>query len=80
MSIHEDRSVSLKTSNGTELWFCAESHNEQEKWIQFCTMLHDLPYYFIPQTPNYNLIPRNFVTRYDDPTEFNAGMYIDMYL
>jgi len=75
LRIHEDRSINLKSFNGTELWFRAKSDDEQEKWIQFCALLYDLPYYFIPQKPNYNLVPRNIIARYDDPTEFNAGMF-----
>ena len=35
-----------------------------------------IPYYYVPEEPNYNLVPLNFIDRFKDPTEFDAGKLI----
>jgi len=74
----DKRRVILKSFDDTsELFsFYATSDAEQEQWIKFCTLLCDLPYYFIPKQPNYNLVPQNFIARQSVSSEFDPGMLL----
>ena len=73
----KDRKVILESTDGSELFsFQAQSDADQEEWIKYCKLLRDLPYYFIPEQPNYNLVPKNFINKKDDLVEFinDSGM------
>ena len=72
ISINKDGSINLKLSNNRDFLFFAES-NSRYQWIQYCNLLWSIPYHFIPEEPNYNLVPQNISDRFQDPSGFNAG-------
>jgi len=73
----KNRKVILESTDGSELFsFHVKSDTEQEEWIKYCKLLRDLPYYFIPEQPNYSLVPKNFINKQDDLAELinDSGM------
>jgi len=78
ISIHEDGSINLKLVNGSEFSFYVDLLDEHKKWIQYCDLLFNIPYYYVPEEPNYSLIPQNFIDKFKNPTEFHAGRFYNI--
>jgi len=72
ISINEDGSISLKLNNDRDFSFFTDL-NSRYQWIQYCNLLWSIPNHYVPEEPNYEMVPQNFTDRFKDPSGFNAS-------
>ncbi|XP_065898240.1 insulin receptor substrate 1-like isoform X2 [Dysidea avara] len=62
--------IEMQESDG--IAFYADNDTEHRKWVRFCGLLSTIPNYAIPEEPNYNLVPHDYIERFSDPGRFDA--------
>jgi len=62
--------IEMQESDG--IAFYADNDTDHRKWVRFCGLLSTIPNYAIPEEPNYNLVPQDYLERFSDPGRFNA--------
>ena len=63
--------IEMQESDG--IAFYADNDTDHRKWVRFCGLLSTIPNYAIPEEPNYNLVPHDYIERFSDPGRFDAG-------
>jgi len=70
--------IEMQESDG--IAFYADSDTDHRKWVRFCGLLSTIPNYAIPEEPNYNLVPHDYIERFSDPGRFDAGKLFVVYI